>query len=88
MTTAVVIRTDTGPSCCHRFLPMRVPFVLRHPPLAFHRHHGRLHRGADASTGPTGIHHRIGHAAICSHDRPGTIQIPIEQQRAMTTLVA
>jgi hypothetical protein len=88
MTTASVICADTRPSCCHRFLPMRAPLVLRHLPLAFHRHHGRLHRIADASTDHTGTHHRIRHTAISSHDRSGIIQIPIEQQRAMTTLVA
>ena len=86
MTTASVIRTNTIQSCGRRFLPMRAPLVLRDRPLAFHRHHGPLHRLADASTDPTVTYHQIGLAPITSHDRSGTIQISIEQQRATTTL--
>jgi len=86
MTTVSVIHADTGPSCCHRFLPMRAAFFLRHPPLIFHRRHAPLHRLADAVTDHTGTHHRIRHAPISSRDRCRTIQISIEQQRAMTTL--
>ncbi len=86
MTIVSVIRADTGPSCCHRFLPMRAAFFLRHPPPTFNRHHGPLHRLADASTDHTSTHHRIRHAPISSRDRCRTIQISIEQQRAMTTL--
>jgi len=86
MTIPSVIRDDTGPSCCHRFLPMRAAFFLRRPPLTFNRHHGPLHRLADASTDQTGMHHRIRHAPVPSHDCFRTAQISIEQKRAMMTL--
>lgn len=88
MTTASVIHADTGPSCCHRSLLMRAAFVLRHLSLRFHRHHGPRHRLADASTDHISTHHRIRHAPVASHDRSRTVQISIEQQRAMTILAA
>jgi hypothetical protein len=73
MTIPSVFRADTGPSCCHWFLPMRAAFFLRHPPLTFYRHHVPLRRLADASTDHASTHHRIRHAPIASHDRCGTI---------------
>jgi len=86
MTTVSVIRDDTDPSRSHRLLPMRAAFVLRLPPLIFHRRHAPLHRLADAATHHTGMHHRIRHAPVPSHDCFRTAQISIEQQRAMMTL--
>ena len=70
-TTASAIRADTGPSRCHRFLPIRAPLVLRQLPLAFYRHRGPLHRLVDASIDPTGNQHRIGHAPIALMTAPG-----------------